>query len=116
MKLTIEPLTAFLLLLVAPVFQIIFLTLKISGRIKIPPGIIAVLAFILGIALSIASMYLVDWDIHPNPSGPRCGVIPGAFLFAGVFIITVTTPVIELIFFAIKWFKRRDSVMIDETL
>jgi hypothetical protein len=108
------PLIALLLLFAGPVFQIIFLTLKIKGRIKIAPGVIAVLTFILGIMLSIVSMYLVDLDIHPDPSGFRCGVIPGALLFAGVFIVTVTTPIIELIFFVIKWFKRRNSLAINE--
>jgi hypothetical protein len=102
-------LTALLLLFIAPVFQIILLTLKIRGRINPPAGVIAILTFILGITLSIVSMNLVESDIHPNPIGPKCGTILAAFLFAGFFITAVATPIIELIFFAINRFIRKGN-------
>jgi hypothetical protein len=91
-----------LILFVAPVFQIIFLALKIKGRINLPDGVIAILTFIIGIALSIAAMILVDHDINPNPTGPRCGTTSAAFLLVGFFITVIATPIIELIFFAIN--------------
>lgn len=95
------PLIAFSLLFVATICQIIFLILKIKGIIKLQDGLIAVFTFILGITLTIVGWNLVESDVHPGP-GPRCEIIPTAFVFAGLFITIVATPVIELIFFIVK--------------
>jgi hypothetical protein len=100
-----------LLLFVAPLFQIILLALKVKGRINMPPGLIAISTFILGIALATASMNLADSDIHPNPTGPKCGIISVAFLLTGLFITAVATPIIELIFFAIRRLTQKNNIV-----
>jgi len=102
-----KPLAALLLLFIAPLFQIILLTLKIKDRIRIPAGVTAILTYILGIVLPIASMYLVESDVHPDPSGPRCSIISASFLMIGVFITVIFTPVIEFIFFIIRRLKKQ---------
>jgi hypothetical protein len=103
-----EPLIAFSLLFVAPICQIIFLSLKIKSLIKLPEGLIAVFAFILGIALTIVGWNLVEEDVHPGP-GPRCEIIPTAFMFAGLFFTIIVTPIIELIFSIVRWLRGKKS-------
>ena len=79
-----------------------------------PPGVIAILTFALGIVLSIAAMELVNHDVNPNPTGPKCGIVSAAFLLAGFSITAAATPIIELIFFAIKRLTGKNSTPITE--
>jgi hypothetical protein len=101
-------LIAFSLLFVTPICQIIFLILKIKGIIKLQDGLIAVFTFILGITLTIAGWNLVEADVHPDP-GPRCEIIPAAFVFGGLFVTIVFTPVIEPAFFIVKKLIKKKS-------
>jgi RsiW-degrading membrane proteinase PrsW (M82 family) len=96
-----------LLIVITPCIQVILLALKVKGRINPPPGVIAILAFLLGVGLPILSMNIVESSIHANPSGPKCGVIPVSFLFAGFFITLVATPLIELIFCVVLNLKKK---------
>jgi len=97
---------ALLVLLMVPIFQIALLTLKIKEIVKLADGLIAVFTFILGIALTIVAWNLVEADVHPR-SGPGCEIIPTAFIFAGLFITIIVTPVIELIFFIVRRLIRK---------
>lgn len=100
--------TAFSLLFVAPICQIVFLTLKIKDLVRLPDGLVAVFTFILGIALTILGWNLVEADVHPDP-GPKCEIIPTAFVFVGLFVTIVLTPLIELAFFIVKKLIKRKS-------
>ena len=87
-----------LLLFAAPILQVIFLALKAAGKIKIPSGLIAVFTFLLGILLSITAAKLS----MPHIKCLDCGLVSFAFLFIGLVITAVATPVIELIYFVIS--------------
>jgi uncharacterized BrkB/YihY/UPF0761 family membrane protein len=84
--------------------------LKISGRINMHLSVIAFLAFIIGIALSIVAMNFVTSDIQSTQT-VRCGIIPFAFLITGFFISLIATPVIGLISYLIYRKRNRPGVI-----
>jgi len=97
-----------LLLIVAPVSQILVSALKISGRITLHLSVIAFLAFAAGIISSIAAMQIVTFHIE-SAHQVHCGIMPFAFLFMGFFITSIASPVIGLISYFILWIKQRNK-------
>ncbi len=96
LKLTLTKLIPLLLLIVAPVGQIVLSALKISGRINMHLSVIAFSAFIAGVISSIAAMQIVTIDIQSTQQ-VHCGIMPFAFLVTGFFIAFVASPIIGLI-------------------
>lgn len=84
-----------LILLFAPVLQITLSALRITGRLNLKLGIVALLCFGLGITMCFASMKMVLDQLAQQ--GYRCGMPAlGAFIL-GLIITVVTVPVIWLI-------------------
>lgn len=91
-----------LIILIAPIFQVILSIYRINKGLKISIGIISVLALILGIALSRLSIYLLVQITLPRPSD----ALTMFFLFVFLcLIITIITLIISVISFTI--YKKR---------
>jgi len=112
-------LIAFSLLFVAPVFQIILSVLRIFDRLTIPLGVIAFLAFLLGIVLSIVSMNSNEFKIPPDASSTGCvdcGMVAASVLIIGFFVTLISTPVIAFIGFVIYRLKHKDKIIAEKDL
>jgi hypothetical protein len=108
LKLILTKLISLLLLIIAPIGQIVVSALKISGRITLHLSVITFLAFIAGIILSIAGMQIVTIDIQSTQK-VHCGILPFAFLFTGIFIAFIASPIIGVISYFILWIKQRSK-------
>jgi hypothetical protein len=96
-----------LMIIAAPIAQIILSILRVKGRIGLPIGAIMVLSFILGIVLTFAALNTVD---PPSPlSRPRCDFATGVILFGGIFLQMITVPVIAIISYGIYRLKGRND-------
>ena len=85
-----------LLILIAPVLQIIFSVLRVKGKITLPVGVIAVVAIIAGCSLSIlAGNILMDGLIDRSPKGSvNCGMPFAACFILGTFVDTIAAIII----------------------
>jgi magnesium-transporting ATPase (P-type) len=101
-----------LLLIIAPILQIIASTLRIKGFIGVPVGVIMLLAFILGILCSFWAMDTMPVPPQLTP-GPRCGMAEGAVLMGGIFLQTITAPLIAIVSYVVYRFKKRNENRLD---
>lgn len=77
-----------LLIFLAPVLQIMFSVLRITGQIKVPIGVIAFLAIIAGGILSFnaASLEMADIVAHTPKGHFVCGTPLVAFFLCGTLM------------------------------
>lgn len=85
-----------ILLLIAPIFQIVLSVLRIKGRLSMSLIYIAGYALALGIGLTTLSVYIISDDTQANSVASRCGTIEAAFMFMGIFITIIFIPIIGL--------------------
>ena len=98
------------LLFVPPILQIIFSILHISNKIKTPLGVIAFLTLVFGIIFSVLASHLGEKQVISNRKDGHCldcGLVGVVFLFLGVFLTIITTPVILALFILIKRYKTK---------
>ena len=93
-----------LLILTAPVLQIILSVLRIKGRINTSIGLIAVGSFVLGIGLSAASMFVA---IYSLPPGVKCITGEVAILPCGIFINLISALITGIICYVIYYYKSK---------
>jgi hypothetical protein len=95
---------SFLLIIVAPVLQIILSVLFLKGKFKLPIVVIAFFTFLLGIGLAILSSEIINDSIMqemPNKKCLDCGLVGISFTIIGFFITIISVPTIGLICAAI---------------
>jgi hypothetical protein len=92
-----------LLLLVAPVLQIILSVLRLSRKLSVPLSVIFGFAVITGIACSFFASNLVVEGIRAESHGQYVCGMPGlAFVIIGLFITLVSTPIIAIVCYFIS--------------
>jgi len=95
-----------LIIIAAPIAQIILSTLRIKRRIGLPIGAITALSFMLGIVLTFAALNIVA--APPQlPGRIRCGTGEAALLFCGLLLQLILAPTIALISYGIYKLKSR---------
>jgi len=87
------------LIFIAPVLQIVLSVLRGTGKIKMPLGVIAVLAIIAGGILSAEGANLVMDNIMANDPNGRihCGTPAAMFFLGGTFIDLIASILIGAI-------------------
>jgi len=103
-----------IIIIIAPVLQIVLSLLRVTGRIKIPLGLISFLTLILGIAVSFATMQLTNYSIMQDMPGKKCldcGMVGISFFIMGFLITVVSVPLIGLASYVFykMFFRVRDS-------
>ena len=108
----------FYLLFIAPIFQIILTVLRIAKRVSMPLGVIAFIAFVMGIIASIAALNIsIDEFKASNIKCLDCGGMLGiSFLAIGFVITFISTPVIGLIGYAIFNLNQKKEAVADEVI
>ena len=101
-----------LLILAAPIIQIILSTLRVKERVGLPIGAITILSFILGIALTFVA--LNTRTSSSSIDGLRCDFAGGAILLGGIFLQMITAPIISIISYGIYRIKRRNNENLNE--
>jgi len=96
-----------LLLLVAPVTQIVLLALKLNGRIKLRSGIIWLSAIVLESAIALSIVEVMKEQTEPHL---RCAMCYFGILYAGFLIALISTPLIALIFYLVRKFKLKSTI------
>jgi hypothetical protein len=99
-----------LLIFIAPIFQIIISTLKITWVISVPLFLIFAATILVGFVLSFSAMRITldettGLDMH-------CGTPGIAILFAGVLITLITSPIILLFFYLINRSISRNEIAV----
>lgn len=95
-------------LFVPPILQIIFSILHITNRIKTPLGVIAALTLFLGIIFSVLVSNFEEQQVVSSRKDGHCldcGLVGVVFLFFGVFLTIIITPVFLALFILIKRYK-----------
>nr|WP_294942662.1 hypothetical protein [uncultured Mucilaginibacter sp.] len=88
----------FLLLLVAPVLQIILSALRLARKISLPLFLIFWFAIITGIACSVFISKLVMAEISAQSQGRYICGLPGfVFLMGGLFVSFISASVIAFV-------------------
>jgi branched-subunit amino acid ABC-type transport system permease component len=85
-----------LMLIAAPILQIVLSVLRIKQSLSLSLIAIAGIAFITGILLSIWAMNIIMDAIPASPGGFKCGIGAAAVMLGGFFITMVSVPVIGL--------------------
>jgi uncharacterized membrane protein len=83
-----------LILLVAPILQIVLSLLRIRDKISTPIGVIALFMIILGFVLSYIGQIIAGNDAPP---GEARGTISFAFLFIGNLVTIILALIIAII-------------------
>lgn len=88
-----------ILIIVPIVIQFVLTSLRISNRIKIPIWSTSIFTFFLGVLMAIGATTVSTYGFG-DPKKPIefvCATGAGAFLFLGILITIIATPVIGII-------------------
>lgn len=97
---------SFWLFFIAPVFQIVLSTLRVSKRILMPLGVIGIIALTIAIITSIIPFNTSFNGLKSaHVKCVDCGMVPLAFLVLGLLVTILVTLIIALIFLSIKGIK-----------
>lgn len=98
-----------LIIIAAPVIQIVLSTLRVKGRISLPIVAIASLTPFLGVILSFSLTVVIPPYI--TSSGLRCGTGPVVVAMASIFIQFIASPIIGIISYIAYRFKQKGIVL-----
>ncbi|MEO6522113.1 MAG: hypothetical protein ABIN91_10575 [Mucilaginibacter sp.] len=98
---------ALLMIFLAPIIQVILSTLKLKAKINLHLGIIALLAFVLGIILSISAFSLLCSQIQWKKNEIHCVTGEAGVMMCGFFITVACTPLIAIVFAAISYYRNK---------
>jgi len=102
-----------LIIIAAPIIQIILSTLRIKGHIGLPIGGIMFLTFLLGVILSVSLVIIIP--PYVLPSGSKCGTGPVTAAIGSIFIQIIASPIIAIISYGIYRLKRRNHKKLNMT-
>jgi len=95
-----------LMLFIAPALQIKLSSLRVKGKVGLPLGVIFILALLVGFMLSIAAFFV---SMSGMPTGIKCVTGCTAFIFLGILITLITTPLIAAVAFG--KYGQRDKIV-----
>lgn len=98
------------LIIIAPVLQIIFSVLRIKGKTRLPLIVIMTLSIITGIMLSVLTAYISDLASGPA-TALRCSPMM-IFSFGGILLIAITSPITFIISYIIYIIKQKTAATI----
>jgi hypothetical protein len=93
-----------MLIVIAPVAQIILSILNLTGRVKMSLIVITLICLIAGIVLPVLASYI---DIVNLPSDVKCATGSVGLAFLGMFITIAVIPASAIIFSLLAYYKRK---------
>jgi hypothetical protein len=101
-----------LIIIAAPIVQIILSTLRVKGHIGLPIGGIMSLTFLLGIVLSVSLMSIIPPYI--SPSGFKCATGAVTVAIGSIFIQMLASPIIGIISYLAYRIKTKNDQKLSE--
>ena len=100
---------ALLMILVAPIIQIIWSNRRVRKETQMPIGGIAIIMAALGMGLSLIAFYLLCSQLPPSNDHGVCMMPEASFIITGGLISVVLMPSVGLIYLIVYYIRNSST-------